>query len=78
MEWVYIFGMMKKLVVIKISEIDMSENGKKEWKMDMGNSFIVMEVFMKDFGKMIKKKVLGFWVSRIEQKLVDCFKMIYF
>ena len=38
----------------------MLENGKKENVMDMENFFIVMGVYMKAIGKMIKKKDLVF------------------
>ena len=34
----------------------MLENGEKEREMDMENFFIVMEVYMKVIGKMIKKR----------------------
>ena len=46
--------------LINFLKIDMSANGKKEKKMDMENFFTRMELYMKAFGKKIKRKVLVF------------------
>ena len=52
-----------------ILEIDILVNGKMGKEMDMVNFFIVMEIFMKVIGKIIKRKALEFYISKIEQNI---------
>ena len=59
-----------------ILEIDMLENGGMEKEMDMVCFIILMEVYMKVFGKIIKKKVLVYFISQIELILKDALKKI--
>ena len=57
MELVFIF-ILKIKENLKCLEIDFLENGKMEKDVVMEFFIILMEVFMKVFGKMIKKMVL--------------------
>ena len=43
---------------------------------DMENFFIVMEVYMKDIGKIIKKKGLEYLHSKIELNILGILRMI--
>ena len=45
-------------------------------EMAMVNFFIVMEIYMKDIGKIIKKKDLGFYILMIEVNMLEISKMI--
>ena len=54
----------------------MLENGGMEKEMDMVYFIILMEVYMKVFGKIIKKKVLEYFISQIERILKDALKKI--
>ena len=47
-----------------------------EKEMVMENFFIVMEVFMKDIGKIIKKKDMAFLLFKIEANIVEILKKI--
>ena len=47
----------------------MLDNEKMGKEMAMENFFIVMETYMKAIGKIIKKKDLEFYVSKIEQNI---------
>ena len=46
--------------------------------MDMAYFFIVMELNMKELGKMIKKMDLAFLLLMMEENLLDYLKMIIF
>ena len=59
-----------------ILEIDMSANGRTGKGMDMVNFFTVMVIYMKAIGKIIKKKVLEFYISKIELHILEILKMI--
>jgi hypothetical protein len=75
MDWEYIYGM---ILIMKINflEIGILENGKTGKEMDMENSFIIMVVFMKDFGKIIKKMGLEFIIILIKLNMLAISKMI--
>ena len=55
----------------------MSGNGKMVKEMDMVNFIIVTEVYMKDIGKMTKKKDSAFYIFMIELKYQEFLKMIF-
>ena len=75
MDMVYISG-TTQIKIRNILEIDIQANGKTAKEKAMGNFFIVMVIFMKDIGKIIKRKDSGFYISKIVLNMQETSKMI--
>ena len=75
MDMEYIYGMIQKMK-INFLEIGMQGSGRMENVKDMGNFTIAMEIYMRDNGKIIKKKDLVFFIIKIELNILEVLKKI--
>ena len=77
-KYAYFFAeMLHGLFGVTIPVVNVfAEIGKTEKEMDMGNFIIVMVIFMRVSGKIIKKKDSAFFIIKIEQNILEVLKVI--